>query len=469
MEKKKLLWHPLYWIYHDNWQWHESKRHYSRYGDWTEHGPRHTHVGHIHFFMPTFPIQNKGNTQLQAYSGSQRYQFELEDKWSANANHEDAMNNIRVVGRPMWYVYISEYWRRIYIQDWDDFNNSSLSKDDQNHIVGKKGIKYDASFPHHTFGPFREGKDNFFFTTNLRRTLPVEYWQKEKNEQGNFTVRDHYLRKGDLVTKQGSWDFENDYPVRNDREFNDVTNDPWSLCYDNPNKPGTEADHWSIPMNYTNEQCYAYKSNSLPLYSKDDMSRRNYPDRDYINPTLEYQRVVHKNWERIDGWQERDREDPMGYGTNDFGDAWKIEIPIPYVKDQKIQSPFSNDAGIVQPAGTYCHEVVKEEDKLKYKADILNPNGSVITRQTWDEFEAIPNTFMYPIMENGGQNVQFETAGHKQDGKWVEQCLGAQVQVRCKVVVEDNMGGKTEKWVSEQQFNVNNGEFVGMDFGDPVE
>jgi hypothetical protein len=34
-----------------------------------------------------------------------------------------------------------------------------------------------------------------------------------------------------------------------------------------------------------------------------------YPDRYYIYPIIEYQKVIHKNYERPDGWEDRDIED----------------------------------------------------------------------------------------------------------------------------------------------------------------
>ena len=427
-----LTFHPLHWIYHDCWWWEY------RIDNWyvPDTIVRKHHPGHIHFFMPSFSIMPL--TTYQAYSGIQKYDFNLRDTWSANSLDPNQQNNVRIVGKPKWYFYISEYWRRIYLQQWDYPDNTNLNSD--TNIVGKKGIKYDASKPQHTRGPFREGKDNLFFTTELRRTLPIEYWRDE-----NKKIRDHLLRYGDGVDPKKSltWDFDNDYPKRNETPY---TTHIWENYYD-------EWDEWTIPRN---SYCRGGgHDNDQHRLSDEDNARRNYPDRNYMSPTIEYQRVVHKNWERLDGWEERDVDDEMN-GT-DFGDGFQLSIEIPYKLDDKIQSPFSDDLGVVHPPPAYFHGCVKDEDKLKYR------------NEYWNEYETEPTTFLNPTQELMNTVADFEgtipNSGWNKDGVWIEQCLGAMVQAKCKVVLLDNFGGRRVVWIRNQKFKVNQA-FVGKDNGD---
>lgn len=185
--------YPLYWIYHDTWKWKET----------TQGSPKNTekiydHAGHVHLFMMDFnPL--KQATQ-QAYSGTQTYSFSIEDKWGPNSNKSNQVQSYRLVGKPIWYFTIEEYWRRMYIQPWDIEDYTEKNVNHPNRI----GIKYDASKDCHTFGPFREGRGLYFFNTKVNRTLPVEYWLNEKK-----TKRQHFLRKQHYAKENGgsySWD-----------------------------------------------------------------------------------------------------------------------------------------------------------------------------------------------------------------------------------------------------------------------
>ena len=176
-----LEFYPLYWVYHDFWNYKKSTLKRDKNGDHIN-TKTYDHYGHMHFFMPGFYTQQM-NTQ-QAYTGFQTYEFNLSELWGPRSKDVNQQYNFSVVGNPKWYFYIEEYWRRIYIQNWDYKNNHSGQS-----FLGKKGIKYDASLPEHTRGIFRQTKDNYFFYSDLCRTLPIEYWKNQDK-----TIRDHYLR-----------------------------------------------------------------------------------------------------------------------------------------------------------------------------------------------------------------------------------------------------------------------------------
>ena len=405
MKTNGIRFFPLYWIYHDQWRvrsWHSTAIHWVP--DYCNHD------GHMHFWMMGF---DSLDSNQQAYSGNQKYEFSLQDQWSPRSNDVNQQQNFRIVGLPKWYFYVEEYWRRVYIQQWEYLDNNNVSVSN----VGKKGIMYDASKPYHTFGPFREGKDNFFMRSDLARTLPVEYWHNDKK-----TVRDHYLRYGEGVPdgKEFVFDFEKDIDIAENR------------------------DKWVIPVGETAGQ----DNRGLGNPNENDARRSAYPDHFYLSPALEYQKVIHLDWERLPGFEDRDIEDEET--GEHFGDGFDIRISIPFTIDGKIQSPFSDDKGIVYPTGTYCHGVVKDEDKLKYK-ELSDPPS---------EYD--------PPTELAGQNVIYNQPNNSwpQDGKWVEQCLGAIVQAKAKVILEDNWGGRFTNWVHTTQFIMNE-EFEGKDQNGP--
>lgn len=424
-----LTFHPLYWIFHDNFKWTDTTPNVMPYPPTVT---TYRHPGHVHFWMMGFPVQN--NPSQQAYGGKQVYKFELEDIWSPRSSDKNQQRNIRIVGSPKWYFYIEEYWRRVYIQQWEYFDNPLIDG-----FVGKRGIKYDASKAMHTFGPFREGKDNFFMMTSLARGLPVEYFLDERKEQ-----REHFLNYGDGVKNTFKWNEQTDFPKKIKEP---AVGDKWEDCFDGNGE-------FVIPRGITcGGDSYLGDFRS---YSDEDYARRSYPDRMFLNPTLEYQKVIHKNWERLDGWLERDVDEDEMTGET-FGDGFALEISIPYTLNAKIQSPFSDDNLVVYPPGTYCHDVVKDEDKLRYRND-----------KFWNEGEATPTTNHYPKQNEMGQVVQWHVpnSSWRVDGKWVEQCLGAFVQAKAKVIVEDSFGGRSVYWVNDIAMNMDNA-FKGVDYGGP--
>lgn len=485
---------PLYWVYHDFWNYQ------SRTWTQTKDGIKTTtktfpHYGHMHFFIPGFYTEQASTAQ--AYTGTQTYNFDLEQLWSPNSKDPNQQYNFRIVGKPKWYFYIEQYWRRIYIQNWD-YKDNSLGGS----FIGKKGIKYDASLPQHTRGIYRQTKNNYFFYTDLCRTLPIQYWKDQ-----NKTVRDHYLRLNnskkqytDFYSKLDSdnwqrsineistptWDFYNDYPKLRDPQIipkYDPSNNlvKYTDFY-------THYDQFTIPRGSIVDSVASYQAKSLGKETGlppedvryqafgDQSGARNtsIPDRYYIYPTIQYQKVIHKNWQRLDGWQQRDLQSQQT--GQQFGDGNKYTISIPFVRtlngSTHIQSPFSDDSGNVYPAGSYMHNVISQQQKLKYNLN-LDKNGQPQmnnyqmqlyygkARKTWH--------YMMPqelgMYDGNEMNMQWNCPGVYNsylDGMWVEQCLGAKVQAKVKVITQDQYGGRKTNWVETTTFQIEN-QFVGKD------
>ena len=413
MNRNGLTFFPLYWVWHDTWLWQE---HHSGAYEHPDVNYYWYHQGHCHFWFMGFSALD---ADQRAWSGAQSFQFKLQDTWSPRANDPNFQNNLRIVGRPEWYFRIVENWRRVYIQEWDYQSNNYLEPG----FVGKRGIRWDASKAEHTNGPFREGKDNFAMFQQMPRTLPLEYWRQEDK-----LSRDHYLRKYNEPVPDP--DPYNPRIFVNPKREGLFTFGAFQNQIDNDYQPANR-DYWVLPWSTTAGFNYPDGGGD----SREDMARRTaYPDYYYIYPTLEYQQTIPLNWERLPGWQDRDIEN-WRTGEN-FGDFFETSIALPYVKDGIIQSPFSDGSGTVYPPGTYCNGVVTPENILKYKSA-----SQVTTTQ---------REFLHPDRE--GQTVQFYTSGHPTDGKWTEQFLGGTVLAKARVVVEDQWGGRSERWVHSTQY-----------------
>ena len=482
---------PLYWVYHDCWDYQSQTWAQGRYGPETSTRTFH-HYGHMHFFIPGF-YTGQANSQ-QAYSGQQVYNFNYSQLWGANSGDINQQQNVRVVGMPKWYFHIEEYWRRIYIQDWDYKQNSNKIG-----FLGKKGIKYDASLKQHTRGIYRETKDNYFFYTDLCRTLPVEYWKNSEK-----TVRDHYLRLNNgnpqylafynkLKSKdwkvnvntinKSTWDFKNDYPTLKDPTVYPKY-DPMNNLVDYTDFY-THFDQFTIPRggvvssvaNYFGKRINP-QTGKPPIeeyhqaYGDQSGARISaYPDRYYIFPTIQYQKVIHKNWQRLDGWQQRDAEDEQTGEV--FGDGYSQTINIPFRKNDKVQSPFSDDNGKVYPSGIYMHNVVPDEQKIQYNV-ARDANGQPIMNNYQTEFiynkarTTWHNLMPQQLTYYDGVSPFYATCNYpdlykkNQDGMWVQQCLGAIVKAKVKVIVQDYLGGRTQYWTQDNNFYIDN-QYTGKD------
>ena len=259
---------PLYWIYHDGWKYKESKSYTvpAQNGEsvTVDKSKTFNHPGHIHFFMPDMPMDAQSTL---AYDGEQIYQFKITDTWGPNSTDPNQAQNIKLIGQPIWYFYIEEYWRRVYIQPWENVeknltllddiqytvngngNYTYIDENDRTHIftdgdiriindkkyvdlsyddVGKIGIKYDASKPEHSFGPFREGGKFYFFNTVLNRTMPIEYWKDNSKH-----VRDYFVKDGEKSETSGNqtWTFASKDQLFNYVYDSHYIHDTWSYYY----------------------------------------------------------------------------------------------------------------------------------------------------------------------------------------------------------------------------------------------
>ena len=484
---------PLFWVYHDFWKYIETTYTPNDKGENQYHPITYNHKGHIHFFIPNYSVEQPSS--FQAFTGKQKYTYDLNQLWSPNLQNENQRYTNRVVGKPKWYFYIEEYWRRIYIQPWQSIKNNRNTDT----FLGKKGLKYDASLPQHTRGIFRQGKDNYFFYTDLCRTLPIEYWHNLGK-----TKRDHYLRMNNANTqykklyetfKSDQWergvndiasptwnfgvdenDIESDYPkLRSNITQEDKNRGNYYQCY-------SHVDEFTIPRQFEAKGDYPYNTKTQMekqgisskkvvkkqlrylSWSDQDGARCNYADRYYIYPTIEYQKVIHKNWQRLDGWQDRDKEDEQ-YGEQ-FGDGYNYEITIPYQKNVNgkmvNQSPFSDDNGKVYPPGHYFHNLVSEQNKLHYRREKIE-NSNNFKYNDYEIAFAYANrkreNWCYPsdrqVVEDNGLFKQWNVPeNYPIDGIWVEQCLGAIVKAKVKVITEDFLGGRTVNWVEDTAFSI---------------
>ena len=120
-------------------------------------------------------------------------------------------------------------------------------------------------------------------------------------------------------------------------------------------------------------------------YSEEDGARTLYPDDKFISPIIEYQKVIHKDWELFNP----NTYDILKHQNENFWrnckpedistDSFAIDVSIPFVNsDMEIQSPFSdNQDSPTSPIGVYHHEVVKDEDKMRYHVEYYDSLAQV--------------------------------------------------------------------------------------------
>ena len=403
---KDLTFFPLYWIYNDNWIFRTWR--FNITNGWQV--ANFSHNGHMHFFMMGFDYNSQ-----QAYEGMQKFNFKLDDVWSNRTNDVNQQLNFRIIGQPKWYFKVTEYWRRVYIQWWDKPNNSVFPSDK---IVGKLGLKYDASHSFHTYGPFREGKSTFAYGTNACRTLPIEYWHNEEK-----TVRDHYLR----IDPSG-------YHIWNNKNVDENA----TRMIPNSLYVGSPDNHYDYPVIYNKER------------------NPGLPDLEFMFPTLEYQEVVQLDWERLPNAPEN-------------GDGFEIDLELPLKKsDGNTLSPFSEN-GNVFPPGTYCNGFEEKfpDRVLKYP----DKNIDVELYSDYRDYDNIvceSDTYYIPE-ELLGEKVVWNVPDHLrglEDGMWVEQFLGGVVLAKAVVTLEDNFGVRKDVTISQQQFMVTQ-NFEGKDQNAP--
>lgn len=505
MNQDTLTFYPLYWIYHDNWKCREWKK--DQWGNWTKYSDK-WHNGHIHYFMPDYSIHKK-TLNGKAYFGQQKYEFSFETLNGPNSGDINQPQNIHYIGSPRWYFHITEYWRRIYIQPWDNKGENDKIAG----IVGRVGLKYDASVG--TRGPFREGKHNFFYYDIASRTLPIEYYRDEEKK-----TRDNFLNGNEV------WEFprygEEDYKTPMTKFYIPKEGVVPELPYDFLTSRYSQQYTYKDPDTGIEENRYIYQdkflesgvfynSNKQPILGYDTTDsygayQKPFGDWRYIYPTIEYQKVVHLNYERLPGWELRDQ--------SNGGDGFEITISLPYTLNKIVQSPFSDDNGNVSPVGVYHHDFEKKFPNLvlrypKYdKCDIgwynidiyekVDPSGdedpendtlveSLITKnipQKYPDGTLSENQYVVIKKDEDGDYVWGKRPdptgkyiehripddlkgkkcifripdGMRQDGVWVEQCLGGIIKARAEVDYEDNFGTRgtlvvnTTKLVLDEKF-----------------
>lgn len=490
-----IKFYPLYWIYHDNWinrTWSFNRNIWS----W-QSAEQNIHYGHIHFFMPNYPIRNDA-IKGKAYEGEQEYEFSLESIWGPDSGNPNQTDDTHFVGKPKWYFEVTEYWRRIYIQPWD---NNSVNVNIAG-IIGRTGIKYDASHSDHTYGPFREGKEFFFYWNQNARTLPIEYYKDE-----NKRTRDNFLNGSSPYTLPA---YSTENYVAEETKFA-IPNGGYSDRYVNyhlgiiDDTVSSETANTQLAKNYATNLGGTYVPETNRYEYSEDFGhfQQTFGDKRYIFPIIEYQSVKHLNFERLPGWENRD--------SSEGGDGFSISVTLPYKINNVTQSPFSDDNGQVGSIGNYYHGFSEKfPDKInrfpKYdKCDIgwyqwiimitetvggeeITRLSRIITSTTEPKPEDLQEgEFLSGYKMDSDGDVQWGKnpdskydefrmteemkgkpfffhvpEGMSVDGKWVEQCLGGIVRARAEVKIVDNYGEEKTVSVTTTKFYLNE-EFEGSD------
>jgi hypothetical protein len=426
-----LSFQPLYWVFHDSWSYQKTSIASTFY-----------HYGHVHFFMLGYRWRDDN---ADAFNGAQSFRFEIEDLWGPRSQDPNQSLPYRVVGTPKWYWRIEEVWRRVYIQKWDE----RIDVKNPNQAVGRRGIRWDACDKGKTLGPFREGSRFAPLYVHNARTLPIEYFRTDEKLQ---TKRDN--RVGDMV-KAGI--------------------DAW-----NPTPLGQ-----LLPRTYDPDK---YGLDHGGHVVGGPRATPSFPDALYIGPTIEYQKVVQLDWERMPGWaQLHDVDDDT------FGDGWANSVQIPFVNPvtQKYNSPFGPSPGVVHPVGEYFGQdlkgqpLVSLDKRLMHRLrqdnppslDPSNPSpGGYDTAEepfglpafvdndpkwtTWNGGTPLPHD---PRPNLSGQPMAFYNPyGEDADGKWVQQCLGGLVMVKAEVTLEHRLGGRSTQWITATQL-IPTASFAGTD------
>lgn len=420
-----IFFHPLYWVHHDCWA-------YTNTGN-----PRYPedykfHWGHVHFFMLSLTANSGGD----AFSGTQNFRFSIQDVWGPRSSDPNQSLSYRVVGTPKWYWHVQELWRRVYVQTWDE----KTIPEEATGVVGRRGIRWDACSVEHMKGPFKEGKGSSPVFLTGARTLPVEYFSTEAKDQ---KFRDNYVRDRAhaLIEEWQNGPLNSRFP----KTFNE---DDWGL------------DHAGV------------------LGATDPKGNRkvpSFPDALYINPTIEYQLVTQMDWDRMPGWEQAHDID-----ENNFGDGWENSVGVPFVNPLtgKYNSPFGPAPGDCRPPGQYFgvdvqgRPLVPVERQLRHRdrddapPTLQSQGGYDLVNEPFGLPSFTPNDPKWqpsqdypdrsPINNDprpnlSGQPMTFHDPYGRNDGRWVQQCLGGLVQVRAEVTLEHKLGGRSTQWITGVQ------------------
>jgi hypothetical protein len=453
-----LQFHPLYWIFHDNYRYY--RRNTTTVGDvQTTSLEEFDHYGHMHLFMMSMPW---GDGQ-DAFSGFQNYHFELQDVWGPRSGDPNQQMQYRVVGTPKWYFHVEELWRRVYIQPWD----MAVPNDD---ISAKRGIKYEACDRDLVAGPFREGRDaatrTDFAPAFIRgaRTLPLEYFTNNERSQAPGDRENFIAQRAASISQ--AW------AEARATELLLVTYPgadwPASLF---ASTVATELAKVYNPDTYAlNHGPYLYAGGNDPFSGEVSPHPAAVPpfgDNLYIYPIMEYQTVTQLAWQRLPGAEVANDVD-----DETFGDGWSLDVQIPFRHPATGQynSPFGATPGVVSPIGQY-HGLNGQGEPLVPTARRMK-HATVTYAE--DESEGTPeapaNLYDHPQKLDpalSGQLAAFHDPYGDTTGKWVQQCLGGIVQARAKVTIESKLGGRQDIWVATVQY-LPSTPFAGNDQALPI-
>lgn len=416
---------PLYWGHHDCW------RYYRRNTEIVSGNPvvsmsEFDHWGHVHLFMLGFNWDAPGQ---DAFSGSQSFNFALKDIWGPRSADPNQQHQMTVVGTPVWYFHVTETWRRIYIHPWD----RKVSTD---RVAERRGIKWEASPPDGTFGPFREGRDAAnridYVPAMLQgaRTLPLEYFKSQARSQA---ARDNFVgdKAAEILKAYALTKAEEAFA---DLPVDEQTDEAMAAL-----KVEKEAEFYDAGAYSTDHSAYVFAGGNSPL-GGEEVSHAGVPpfsDRLYIWPLIEYQQVVQLDWQRLPGAE----------SANPDGDGWSLALGIPFVNPLTgaYNSPFGPNAGEVRPIGQYFgtdgkgSPLVPTSRKMKYTKtaydDPLHPPIDRAPRYYGGHpFDQDPAT--------SEQLVSFHDPYNDQTGRWIQQCLGGVIQARAVVTLQSKLGGQ---------------------------
>lgn len=408
LAESTLKWRPLYWVFHDSWQyWHINGNTVS-VAD---------HYGHMHFFIPGLdPFGDGGD----AFSGEQHFDFDLHELWGPTSGDPNLSHPYTIIGEPKWYFRVRELWRRIYVHPWDYPDN----EDKPAHL--RRGLKYDASLL--TNGPFREGRGSVPYWAAFCRTLPIEYFHDNTYDPRD---RDNYVR--DLAEQLLS-------PLAQ-QAYDDAI-----AAGETPEDAAWMAREVWWRENYELDHPAYFSSESIP-----ERAVPSYSDRLYAWPIIEYQLVTQLDWDRVPG------SDPDG-------DGWRMRLSIPFVNPVtgRRNSPFDDANGRCLPAGLYSgvrpdgSPLVDEVHRQHYRS------------VSYDEGEPIspldqPADSSERLLTEADQTANGMHAPYADpDGRWVQQCLGGLIEAKVAVEVEHAFGGRQTLWVDTMQL-VPDIPFAGRD------
>lgn len=423
---------PLYWMFHDQWKYYVP----TGYGGIQIFN----HWGHLHFWMMGFDVTKAraASAAGDAFSGQQRFTFELNDVWGPKSPDPNQSQLYTVIGKPKWYFHVTELWRRVYVQPWDE-------KVEAAGVTAKRGIKYDASAmgeqgedaaggmnERKTMGPFREGRANHGLKNWVpywmkgARSLPLEYFKTGNRSQAH---RDNYVADRALLGD------------RYDDEMFNLQHGNFILA----KRAG--GPHAGVSP---------------------------FSDALYIWPVIEYQKVVQLDWEPLPG--SSPDVSNLDAADDSYGDGWGQQVTVPFTDPvtKKYRSPFAVQPGVVLPFGKYNElqfaggrKLVPADARLRHATPEpydVPPRPDNVPEEDWHEFDPIldpdPALAGQPLTE--WHNPWGEAAG----GMIVQQCLGGIVQAKAKIIIEHKLGGRHEVWTETTQY-IPSTPFEGSDQAAP--